>query len=104
LVKEALGVAYITLWGRYTARSLEAAIHRAAGIAAVLGEELNAPIPVVLAGILHEVIATLNLTSQLRTETGFPENGMGKTSSFINYRWEPLKLIKFRVYNIYIHK
>lgn len=80
-MKEALGVAYLTLWGRYTARTLEAAINRAAGIAAVLGEELNAPINVILAGILHEVIATLNLTSQLRTDTESTETGLEPTNT-----------------------
>jgi len=67
-VQEALRIAYIALWGRKTARSLEVAINRATGIAAVLGE-LNASIEVVLAGILHEVFADLRFASQLKLES-----------------------------------
>lgn len=67
-VQEALRIAYIALWGRKTARSLEVAINRATGIAAVLGE-LNANIEVVLAGILYEVFADLRYASQLKLES-----------------------------------
>lgn len=68
-MREALRVAYIALWGRTTARSLEVAINRATGIAAVLGE-LNATVDVILSGVLHEVVADLRYVSQLRLENG----------------------------------
>lgn len=55
LVKEALTIAYVALWGKKTARSLEVAINRARGAAAVLGE-LKADLEVILASILHEVV------------------------------------------------
>eukprot|EP01038_Epipyxis_sp_PR26KG_P004058 gene4058-5801_t len=57
-VIEALKVAYIALWGKKTLRSLEVAINRAQGIAAVLGE-FRADVTVVLAGILAEVVSEM---------------------------------------------
>ena len=58
-VMEALRIAYITLWGKQTIRSLEVSINRARGTAAVLGE-LKADVDVVLAGILSDVLAQLS--------------------------------------------
>lgn len=55
-VVESLRVAYTGLWGKTTARSLDVSINRARGIAAVLGE-MKADADVVVAGILHEVVA-----------------------------------------------
>jgi len=55
-VGEALRIAYIALWGKTTLRSLEVSINRAKGVAAVLGE-LKADTDVVIAGILHDVLA-----------------------------------------------
>lgn len=55
-VVESLRVAYTGLWGKTTLRSLDVSINRARGIAAVLGE-LKADVDVVMAGVLHEVIA-----------------------------------------------
>ena len=97
-MREALRIAYITLWGRYTARSMEVAFTRATGIATVLGEELNAPINVVLAGILHEVVATLNLTSQLRTETDTGNNNF--LTNTLRYK-EPSYINPFHVFRRY---
>lgn len=56
-VLEALRIAYVTLYGKVTLRSLEEAINRARGTAAILGE-LKADVSVVLAGILHDVLPT----------------------------------------------
>lgn len=55
---DALCICYVALWGRKTTRSFEDSSSRARGIASVLGE-LDAPVEVVLAGILHEVTALL---------------------------------------------
>lgn len=55
-VVESLRVAYTGLWGKTTARSMDVSINRARGIAAVLGE-MKADADVVVAGILHEVVA-----------------------------------------------
>ena len=55
-VVEALRVAYVALWGKQTARSLEVSINRALGTAAVLGE-LKGDVNVILAGILCDVLA-----------------------------------------------
>jgi GTP pyrophosphokinase len=55
-IKEALRIAYLALFGKKTARSMEISINRARGIAAVLGE-LKADTEVILAGILHEVLS-----------------------------------------------
>ena len=54
LVREALTVAYVGLYGKTSERSHEACIERARGTAAVLGE-LRADVTVVVAGILHDV-------------------------------------------------
>ena len=56
VIIESLRVAYTGLWGKTTLRSLDVSINRARGIAAVLGE-LKADVDVVIAGVLHEVIA-----------------------------------------------
>ena len=58
-VTEALRVAYVSLWGKHTKRSLEVSINRARGTAAVLGE-LEADIDVVLAAILSDVLSELS--------------------------------------------
>jgi GTP pyrophosphokinase len=58
-VVEALRIAYITLWGKQTIRSLEVSINRARGTAAVLGE-LKGNVDLVLASILCEVLAQLS--------------------------------------------
>lgn len=52
-LQEAMRVAYLQLWGKTTARSLEESINRARGVAAILGE-LRADIEVVIAGVLQE--------------------------------------------------
>eukprot|EP00607_Mallomonas_marina_P009720 CAMPEP_0182420690 /NCGR_PEP_ID=MMETSP1167-20130531/5664_1 /TAXON_ID=2988 /ORGANISM="Mallomonas Sp, Strain CCMP3275" /LENGTH=933 /DNA_ID=CAMNT_0024596971 /DNA_START=76 /DNA_END=2877 /DNA_ORIENTATION=- len=52
----ALRIAYVTLYGKTTLRSLEVAVNRAHGTASVLGE-LKAGVNVVIAGILHAVFA-----------------------------------------------
>lgn len=57
LVVEALKIAYMGLWGKTTARSLEVSINRAKGTAEVLGNSFNSPVEVILAGILHEILA-----------------------------------------------
>jgi hypothetical protein len=57
-VKDALTVAYITLWGRRTSRSLENCINRATGVAGVLGD-LEQDVDMILAGILTEVVTVL---------------------------------------------
>lgn len=56
LVFEALKIAYLGLWGKKTARSMEIAINHAKGAAAVLGE-LKADLDVVLASILYDLLA-----------------------------------------------
>lgn len=61
-VIEALRVAYVSLWGKSTLRSLEVSINRARGTAAVLGE-LKADTDIILAGILAEVIKELDTQS-----------------------------------------
>lgn len=58
MVLQAMRLAYCAFYGKRTQRSLEALINRARGTAAVLGE-LKADLPVVLAGILHDVLAEL---------------------------------------------
>jgi len=55
-VLTALKVAYVALWGKNTARSLEVSINRARGTAVVLGE-MKADLNVVLSGILNEVVS-----------------------------------------------
>ena len=60
---EALRVAYISLWGKITMRSLEISINRARGTAAVLGE-LKTKVNVVLSAILSDVLAELTSTKQ----------------------------------------
>ena len=62
-VMEALRVAYISLWGKITMRSLEVSINRARGTAAVLGE-LEADVNIVLSAILSDVLAELTSTKQ----------------------------------------
>ena len=62
-VVEALRIAYLALWGKRTNRSLEVAVNRARGTAAVLGE-LKATMEVILAGILHEVIKELKTNDE----------------------------------------
>jgi hypothetical protein len=62
-VMEALRVAYISLWGKITMRSLEISINRARGTAAVLGE-LKTKVNVVLSAILSDVLAELTSTKQ----------------------------------------
>ena len=57
-VLEALRVAYVSLWGKHTKRSLEISINRARGTAAVLGE-LEADVEVVLSAILSDVLLEL---------------------------------------------
>jgi hypothetical protein len=54
LVRKALTVAYVGLYGTTTERSCEACIESAKGTAALLGE-LRADVTVVVAGILHDV-------------------------------------------------
>ena len=58
MVLQAMRLAYCAFYGKKTQRSLEALINRARGTAAVLGE-LKADLPVVLAGILHDVLEEL---------------------------------------------
>ena len=58
-VTEALRVAYVSLWGKHTKRSLEVSINRARGTAAVLGE-LEADLDVVIAAILSDVLSELS--------------------------------------------
>ena len=62
-VMEALRVAYISLWGKITMRSLEISINRARGTAAVLGE-LKADVNIVLSAILSDVLAELKSDEQ----------------------------------------
>ena len=62
-VMEALRVAYISLWGKITMRSLEISINRARGTAAVLGE-LKADVNIVLSAILSDVLAELTSDEQ----------------------------------------
>jgi hypothetical protein len=62
-VMEALRVAYISLWGKITMRSLEISINRARGTAAVLGE-LKADVNIVLSAILSDVLAELTSDKQ----------------------------------------
>ena len=62
-VMEALRVAYISLWGKITMRSLEISINRARGTAAVLGE-LKANVNIVLSAILSDVLAELTSDKQ----------------------------------------
>jgi len=71
-VLAALKIAYVGLWGKHTARSLEVSINRARGIATVLGE-LKADVNVILAGLLHEVVlgrSSGKLVEQLRAQFG----------------------------------
>lgn len=62
-VMEALRVAYISLWGKITMRSLEVSINRARGTAAVLGE-LRTDVNIVLSAILSDVLAELTSDKQ----------------------------------------
>ena len=62
-VMEALRVAYISLWGKITMRSLEVSINRARGTAAVLGE-LSTDVNIVLSAILSDVLAELTSDKQ----------------------------------------
>lgn len=62
-VMEALRVAYISLWGKITMRSLEVSINRARGTAAVLGE-LREDVNLVLSAILSDVMSELTSDKQ----------------------------------------
>ena len=62
-IKEALRVAYVSLWGKHTKRSLEVSINRARGTAAVLGE-LEADVDVVLSAILSDVLSELSCDTE----------------------------------------
>ena len=62
-VMEALRVAYISLFGKITMRSLEVSINRARGTAAVLGE-LRSDVNIVLSAILSDVLAELTSDKQ----------------------------------------
>ena len=57
-LREGARIAYLQLWGKTTARSLEDSINRARGVAAILGD-LHADPEVVIAGILQDSFAQI---------------------------------------------
>jgi HD domain len=81
-VMEALRVAYISLWGKITMRSLEISINRARGTAAVLGE-LKTDVNIVLSAILSDVLAELTSAKQReQLSTRFGEDVIRLSESY----------------------
>lgn len=94
-VKEALRVAYVSLWGKQTTRSLEVSINRARGTAAVLAE-LEADLDVVLAAILSDVLAELpsdEKSQELRLELS---NRFGKEVIDLSEKYNDLPVFMSR--------
>lgn len=103
-VIEALRIAYVGLWGKKTARSMEESINRAKGIGAVLGVELQADVDVIIAGILHEVVSMCSADCEALNERVIQHFGndvldltlkyvalpkfMARTSSYGSYQAE----------------
>ena len=96
-VVEALRIAYLALWGKKTNRSLEVAVNRARGTAAVLGE-LKATMEVILAGILHEVVKELQSSDENEGILGMLESLFGSDVMKLSEKYS--RLPKFLARNV----